>query len=53
MSGNTIGKLFTVTTFGESHGGADYIWTHWCSGRIQKSRLYSERLVGWNFRTNH
>ena len=20
MSGNTIGKLFTVTTFGESHG---------------------------------
>ena len=22
MSGNTIGKLFTVTTFGESHGVA-------------------------------
>ena len=22
MSGNTIGKLFTVTTFGESHGPA-------------------------------
>nr|MCS5562864.1 chorismate synthase [Oleiphilaceae bacterium] len=22
MSGNTIGKLFTVTTFGESHGAA-------------------------------
>ena len=22
MSGNTLGKLFTVTTFGESHGAA-------------------------------
>jgi chorismate synthase len=22
MSGNTIGRLFTVTTFGESHGPA-------------------------------
>ena len=22
MAGNTIGKLFTVTTFGESHGPA-------------------------------
>ena len=22
MSGNTFGKLFTVTTFGESHGAA-------------------------------
>jgi len=22
MSGNTIGKVFTVTTFGESHGPA-------------------------------
>ncbi|MDQ2988289.1 MAG: chorismate synthase, partial [Pseudomonadota bacterium] len=22
MSGNTFGKLFTVTTFGESHGPA-------------------------------
>ena len=26
MSGNTIGKLFTVTSYGESHGPALDVW---------------------------
>ena len=28
MAGNTIGQLFRVTTFGESHGIASVSYTH-------------------------
>ena len=37
MSGNTFGKLFTVTTFGESHGPALGATIDGCSAGIELS----------------
>ena len=37
MSGNTFGKLFTVTTFGESHGPALGATIYGCPAGIELS----------------
>jgi len=45
MSGNTFGKLFTVTTFGESHGPAIGVIVDGCPPAIKLSeRTKSVRL---------
>ena len=45
MSGNTIGKLFTVTTFGESHGPALGCIVDGCPPGLELSEADLQRMV--------
>ena len=45
MSGNTFGKLFTVTTFGESHGFALGAIIDGCPPGIEISEKYIQKQL--------
>ena len=46
MAGNTIGQLFRVTTFGESHGIASVSYTHL---DVYKRQFPDKALCGAGF----